>query len=99
MDFNKIKSLAKSNKISLKELAEKISLTEVGLHQSLKNKSLKITDLEQIAGILGVPVSSFFDETAAPAKANDYQALLLENSALKSKVIALQDELLQMKKT
>jgi transcriptional regulator with XRE-family HTH domain len=60
--YNKIKILAGENKISLKDLAEKIGLSEQGLHSGIKKQTLSVTNLERIAELLGVPVSYFFED-------------------------------------
>jgi transcriptional regulator with XRE-family HTH domain len=62
LNYNKIKSLASENKISLKELADKINLSEQGLHSGIKKQTLSVTNLEKIAEVLEVPVSYFFED-------------------------------------
>ncbi|NVO11693.1 MAG: helix-turn-helix transcriptional regulator [Bacteroidales bacterium] len=71
MNYNKIKELAESRKVTIKDLAIRVGYTEAGLHKAIRNKSIKVDSLENIAQILGVPISSFFDETfvQSPAKA------------------------------
>lgn len=62
-----IRELCKSNNISLKDLAEKISMSENGLQRILKTNSTKIETIEKIADVLGVDVMDFFQ----PAYIND----------------------------
>ena len=57
-----IKETARDYDISLKELAEKIGLSEQGLHSMFRKKSFKLEILEQIADFLQVSVSDLFDE-------------------------------------
>lgn len=56
----RIKEICKERGIMLKDLAEKINITEVGLSKSL-NGNPTIGRLEEIAKVLGVPVSDLFD--------------------------------------
>ena len=46
---------------ALKNLAEKIGMTEGGFFQALRNKSLKVETLEEISKVLNVPLLTFFD--------------------------------------
>jgi len=62
MNYNEIKKLCSLKKIAVKNLAEKIEMTETGLYSAFRNNTLKIRDLEQIAKVLGVTVDYFFDE-------------------------------------
>ena len=57
---SKIKNLVKKREISIKFLAEKIKMTESGLHSALKNNSVKIKTLHEISIILDVDISYFF---------------------------------------
>ena len=56
-----IRSLCKSKGVSLKELANKISMTENGLQRILKTNSTKIETLEKIADVLKVEIIDFFE--------------------------------------
>lgn len=56
----RIKEICKERGIMLKDLAEKINITEVGLSKSL-NGNPTIGRLEEIAEVLGVSVSDLFE--------------------------------------
>jgi len=58
---NKIKNLAKSKKIPLSELYEKIEMTGQGFNIALKNNTLKIETLLKICEVLEVDISYFFE--------------------------------------
>lgn len=58
----RIKTLAESRKISVRELAERVGVKENQIHVMCRTNSTKIDTLERIAQILGVPISYFFDE-------------------------------------
>ena len=62
MNYDKIKILSEEKNLAIKNLAQKIGITEAGLHQMVRNKSIKVDILENIASILDVPVSYFFEE-------------------------------------
>ena len=58
----KIKEIARSKKISIKNLAESIGITEQGLQKLIRENSTKVETLESIALCLSVPISIFFDD-------------------------------------
>ena len=62
MDYNKIKIIAENKNITIKELAKKANITEAGLHQMIRKESMKIKVLENIAFLLQVPISFFFND-------------------------------------
>jgi plasmid maintenance system antidote protein VapI len=48
--------------MSIRDLCYKIDITEQGLHQMIRNKSMKIEVLERISKVLGCPMSFWFSE-------------------------------------
>ncbi len=60
--LHKIRDLCDSRKLSLKELAEKIGLTQSGIQYIFKENNTKVDTLEKIAKALEVPASIFFDD-------------------------------------
>jgi len=71
MDLNCIKIFAKQKHITIKELSEKIGMSERGLHKSIKNNSISAEYLEKIANVLDISISNFFD-TDNRAEVNSY---------------------------
>lgn len=66
MDISEsIKTVAKKYGLSFNELAEAVGITRRALWSRLKDP--KLSTLEQIAGIIGVPVAAFFTETGFSA--------------------------------
>ena len=63
MKYNKLKLAIKEKGYSISKLAQEIGLTEAGFHQAIKNNTLKVRDLENIAILLDLPIASFFDES------------------------------------
>lgn len=57
-----IKDLAEKQKISIRDLAERVGLKENQIHVMCRSNSTKIDTLEKIAKVLGVSISYFFDE-------------------------------------
>lgn len=55
-----IRKICSEQKITLKEFAARIDMTEHGLQRILKSNSTKIETLERIAQELNIPISSFF---------------------------------------
>jgi transcriptional regulator with XRE-family HTH domain len=62
MDFTKIKNLAKKRDLNIKELSEKIEMSEANFYKCINRGSIETKHLEKIAKVLNVPVSYFFDE-------------------------------------
>lgn len=58
----KIKDLAERQKISIRELADRVGLRENQIHVMCRTNSTKIDTLEKIAKALNVSVIEFFDE-------------------------------------
>lgn len=90
MKYSKIKKLAKDKNISLKELADKINMTEGGFFQSFRNETLKVSALEKISDVLNVPINYFFDDEKDFDNSN--------NGLLKDKIKELQSELSEKNK-
>jgi len=61
MDYSRIKSELEHKNISIRELCCRIDVTEQGLHQMIRNKSMKIEVLERISNVLELPVTYWFE--------------------------------------
>ena len=59
----RIKDICREQGIMLKDLAQQLGLTEVGLSKSI-NGNPTIGRLEEIANALGVPVTELFDKSS-----------------------------------
>lgn len=57
-----VKKYSKQQGLTLKELAEKIDMSEAGLHRALRTKSLKVKTLERLSDVLQVPASTLLGE-------------------------------------
>jgi transcriptional regulator with XRE-family HTH domain len=62
MDYSRIKIELDKKKMSIRDLCYKIDVTEQGLHQMIRNKSMKVEVLERISRVLDKPVSYWFSE-------------------------------------
>ncbi len=61
MDFStRIKELCKERGILVKDLAEKLGITSIGLSKSINQPYPQLQTLEKIASALGVEVSDLF---------------------------------------
>lgn len=58
----RIRDIAKTRGITIRELAHSIGITEQGLQKLIRENSTKVETLETIARILEVSISVFFDE-------------------------------------
>lgn len=74
----RIFELRKEHRMSQKELAERIGLSENGFIKSLREETFQIKYLEQIAQIFSVPVTYFFTDPA-----NDELNIMSINDLLK----------------
>jgi len=104
MIYNKIKILLNQKNLTIDALSEKIDMTASGFHYAVKNKSLKVKDLQKIAEVLEVPVAYFFEEgEPSPVKKNisnnleaENKKLLIENSQLKDEISKLKDKIINL---
>lgn len=62
MNYNKIRSLQKTNKVSNREIATEIGMSDTGYGKMLDNETCDIKTIEKIAKYFRVSVSFFFDE-------------------------------------
>lgn len=58
--YDKIKILSKTQNLKIRDLAEKVDMTEAGFYKSFKNNSLKVETLQKIADVLAVDIREFF---------------------------------------
>ena len=61
MNCNRIKKIAEEKGLSLAVIAAEISMTENELRYALRYKTIRVIDLENIANILGVDATAFFN--------------------------------------
>ena len=61
LDYNKIKNLAASKRIPIKELARLCDLSEQGFHYMLKKQTMRVDTLEKICETLGVSPMELFE--------------------------------------
>ena len=73
MDYSKIKDISRIKKISIKELASRVGVSQTGLHHSIKTQVMRIDVIEKIAKTLDVNVCVFFEDVAH--KSNDTMEL------------------------
>lgn len=67
-NLKKIRILANEHKISIRELSNKIGITEQGLQKIMRENSTKTETLEKISKIFEVPMSYFLDENLEDCK-------------------------------
>ena len=58
----KIKAHIESKGINLTHLAKKIEMSKQNLSSVLSNNDIKLSQLQKICNVLGVPITYFFDE-------------------------------------
>lgn len=61
VNLQRIKTIAKENKITLRDLATKTGITEQALHQLIRRNSTATDTLSKIANILEVDIKVFFE--------------------------------------
>ena len=62
-----IRDLSEKKKITLREIANSVSISEDGLQKIMKSGRTNTDTLERIAKVLNVPVGYFFDDTPLSA--------------------------------
>lgn len=61
MNYELIEILRNRKKIPKMEFYSKVGMTHKGFNQMVENNSIKVSTLNKIADVLGVPVGSFFE--------------------------------------
>jgi transcriptional regulator with XRE-family HTH domain len=74
LNYSKIRNALVEKKISQTRMAELIGMTREGYGRMIKDESMKVSTLEKIADVLGLPIIYFF-EKVLPDKngAKEYQ--------------------------
>ena len=82
VNYSRIKLELEHRRITIKDFCREIDVTEQGLHQMIRNGSMKIDVLERISKVLDLPVSHWFDESTGdaarcnePVKLSEYQKI------------------------
>ncbi len=65
MNYNGLKNEIKNRKLSFKECAEKVGMTEVGFHKTLSKETMTIATYEKVCDLLGMSPCSFFDDAGS----------------------------------
>ena len=64
MDIKKLEQAINESNLSKVEIAKKSGISRTTLDKALAGADIKISTIETIAKVLGIPVSYFFDETS-----------------------------------
>ena len=63
MDFRKrIKEVCQEKRMTQKDLAEKLGITDISLNKTLRGEYPQLQTLERIASALNVPISELFEQ-------------------------------------
>ncbi len=68
MNYDKIKPELEKRGIVIKDFCRRINITEQGLHQMIRNRSMKVEVLERVSEVLAVPISYWFDDLEKDGK-------------------------------
>ena len=83
MNYYKIKIELERRGIAAKDFCRQINVTEQGLHQMIRNESMKVDVLERISTALNLPVSYWFDVGKNVSSESETTNLLKENFSAK----------------
>lgn len=61
-NLQKIKTIAKDKGIKLGYLCQQVGITQQALARIMRENTATLDNIERIAAVLGVPVTTFFDE-------------------------------------
>lgn len=73
-NLQKIKDLSKDKNIPIKSIAETIGVSEQGLHKMIREETMSVVVLEQVARILSADISLFFDVDVVMHQTEHYEA-------------------------
>ena len=60
--INRIRKLIDDRKLTIREFAEKIGVSEPGIHNMFRTHDMKVSTLQKIADYFDVPITYFFDD-------------------------------------
>lgn len=92
-NLQKIKTISKERKITLRSLANQVGISEQGLQKIIRDNTTSISTVERIASILGVSPSVFFDETPTSVNAMGDNSIAISGSGNE---ISIQQKFLDM---
>lgn len=92
-NLQKIKTLSKERKITLRSLANQVGISEQGLQKIIRDNTTSISTVERIAAILGVSPAVFFDETPTSVNAMGDNSIAISGSGNE---ISIQQKFLDM---
>lgn len=92
-NLQKIKTISKERKITLRSLANQVGISEQGLQKIIRDNTTSISTVERIAAILGVSPAVFFDETPTSVNAMGDNSIAISGSGNE---ISIQQKFLDM---
>lgn len=90
MDYNELRKICESNKITLTELASAVEMTSTGFKQAMENQTLPIKKVLPLCQFLSISVSQFFGVQNTPADMY-YNSQVQHSSGQRAKNIQLGD--------
>lgn len=93
VNLQKIKTISKERKITLRSLANQVGISEQGLQKIIRDNTTSISTVERIAAILGVSPAVFFDETPTSVNAMGDNSIAISGSGNE---ISIQQKFLDM---
>jgi transcriptional regulator with XRE-family HTH domain len=70
--INRIKSLIDENNLTIKGFAEKVEVSEQGIHSMFRSQDMKVSTLQRIADYFEVPITYFFDDLDSKGQTVDF---------------------------
>ncbi len=91
----RIKKLCKLKRVPIYQLAEQLGMSEAGLHKTLKNDTLQVKKLQEIADFFSVNIMIFFTDEFDAGQTGSYLALephLVYQSTVEKRLKRLEDQ-------
>ena len=63
--INRIRKLIDDKNLTVRDFAEKIGVSEPGIHNMFRTNDMKVSTLQKIADYFDVPITFFFDDIDA----------------------------------
>ena len=64
MNYNEIKRIAESKKMTIRDLAGELGMTSNGLKRSIENDTMSIKTVKNLVFLLGITFAEFFGEVS-----------------------------------
>lgn len=87
MNYNELKMMAESKKITIKQLAEELELSSNGLKRSIEGETMSMKTVRHLCEFMQISIAEFFGEAPEGGSSMAAEPVPYRNSAIKKNLI------------